>query len=318
MGCHDGCRVTLLDERFGSIRNAKHQWEEKRMASRGTTPRKVTITDLLHKKSLGRPLTMLTAYDYPGGMLVDEAGADIILVGDSVAMTVLGYPDTVSITMDEMLHHCKAVARGAQRAFLVGDMPFLSYQVDPREAIRNAGRFLKEAKMDAVKLEGGSEVLEAVRAIVQAGIPVMGHLGLTPQTATKLGGYKVQSRTAASARRLVEDALALQDAGCFALVLETVPASVARVVSTKLSIPTIGIGAGPGCDGQVLVFHDVLGLFTRFRPKFVKRYAELYPVMLQALQTYCQEVEAGSFPAAEHTFTMPEEERKGFLEDLEA
>jgi 3-methyl-2-oxobutanoate hydroxymethyltransferase len=318
MGCHDGCGVTPLDERFGSIRNAKHQWEEKRMASRGTTPRKVTITDLLHKKSLGRPLTMLTAYDYPGGMLVDEAGADIILVGDSVAMTVLGYPDTVSITMDEMLHHCKAVSRGAQRAFLVGDMPFLSYQVDPREAVRNAGRFLKEAKMDAVKLEGGSEVLDAVRAIVQAGIPVMGHLGLTPQTATKLGGYKVQSRTAASAHRLVEDALALQDAGCFALVLETVPASVARVVSTKLSIPTIGIGAGPGCDGQVLVFHDVLGLFTRFRPKFVKRYAELYPVMLQALQTYCQEVEAGSFPAAEHTFTMPEEERKGFLEDLEA
>lgn len=261
---------------------------------------------------------MLTAYDYPAGALVDAAGADMILVGDSVAMTVLGHPDTVSITMEEMLHHCKAVARGAQRAFLVGDMPFLSYQVDIPEAIRNAGRFLKEAKMDAVKLEGGKEVLATSQAIVRAGIPVMGHLGLTPQTATQLGGYKVQGRTAASARRLVEDALALQEAGCFAVVLEAVPAPVARVITAKLTIPTIGIGAGAACDGQVLVFHDVLGLFTRFTPKFVKRYAELYPVMLQALQTYCQEVDAGSFPAEEHTFGMSKEELQAFLEDFPA
>lgn len=269
---------------------------------------KVSILDLRQKKKEGRPITMLTAYDYPGAMLVDEAGIDMILVGDSVAMTVLGYPDTVSITMEEMLHHCKAVARGAKRAFLVGDMPFMSYQVEPKEAVRNAGRFLKEAGMDAVKLEGGQEVIESVQAITRAGIPVMGHLGLTPQTATKLGGYKVQGNTSASARRLLEDSLRLQDAGCFSLVLEAVPAPVARLVSQKLDIPTVGIGAGVECDGQVLVFHDVLGLFDRFTPRFVKRYAELRQPMLAAFQAYRDEVESRSFPTPAHSFNIDEEE----------
>ncbi|MEW5958718.1 MAG: 3-methyl-2-oxobutanoate hydroxymethyltransferase [Chloroflexota bacterium] len=276
-------------------------------------PDKVTILELQQKKQAGRPITMLTAYDYPGASLVDQAGIDIILVGDSLAMTVLGQPNTVAVTLEEMLHHCKAVARGARRAFLVGDMPFLSYQVDPIEAVRNAGRFIKEAGMDAVKLEGGSEVVDAVRAMVRAGIPVMGHLGLTPQTATKLGGYKVQAKTSAAARQLLENALALQEAGCFAIVLEAVPAQVGELVSRKLSIPTIGIGAGPGCDGQVLVFHDVLGLFDRFTPKFVKRYAELHQSILAALQAYRQEVESRDFPTAAHCYQVDEQELAAFL-----
>jgi 3-methyl-2-oxobutanoate hydroxymethyltransferase len=273
-----------------------------------TVSQKVSILDLRQKKKEGRPITMLTAYDYPGAMLVDEAGIDMILVGDSVAMTVLGYPDTVSITMEEMLHHCKAVARGAKRAFLVGDMPFMSYQVEPKEAVRNAGRFLKEASMDAVKLEGGQDVIDSVQAITRAGIPVMGHLGLTPQTATKLGGYKVQGNTSASARRLLEDSLRLQEAGCFSLVLEAVPAPVARLISQKLDIPTVGIGAGVDCDGQVLVFHDVLGLFDRFTPRFVKRYTELRQLMLAAFQAYRDEVESRTFPTPAHSFNIDEEE----------
>ncbi len=275
--------------------------------------KKVSILDFQKKKANKQPLTMLTAYDYPGATLVDEAGIDIILVGDSLAMTVLGYPNTVSITVDEMLHHCKAVARGAKRAFLVGDMPFMSYQVDLTESIRNAGRFLKEGNMDAVKVEGGREVVEAVQAIVQAGIPVMGHVGLTPQTATKLGGFKVQAKTATAAQQLLEDALALQEAGCFALVLEAIPTSVGQMVSQKLSIPTIGIGAGPGCDGQVLVFHDVLGLFDRFVPKFVKQYALLRQPILDAFQAYKTEVEAGTFPTEAHSYTIDEEELQLFL-----
>ena len=277
---------------------------------------KVSIPELQQKKKDGRPITMLTAYDYPGAMLVDEAGIDMILVGDSLAMTVLGYTNTVSITMDEMLHHCKAVARGAQRAFLVGDMPFMSYQVEPAEAVRNAGRFLKEAGMDAVKLEGGLEVLDSVRAIIRAGIPVMGHLGLTPQTATKLGGYKVQGSTAAGARHLLDDALALQEAGCFSLVLEAVPAPVGRLVSQRLAIPTVGIGAGAGCDGQVLVFHDVLGLFDRFTPRFVKRYAELRQPTLAAFQAFRDEVENHAFPTADHSFNISDEEWRLFEQGL--
>ncbi len=272
------------------------------------TAHKVSILELQQKKREGRPISMLTAYDYPGAMLVDEAGIDMILVGDSLAMTVLGHPNTVAVTMEEMLHHCKAVARGARRAFLVGDMPFMSYQVEPAEAVRNAGRFLKEGGMDAVKLEGGEEVLAAVRAIVRAGMPVMGHLGLTPQTATKLGGYKVQARTAEAAEQLRAEALALQEAGCFALVLEAVPAPVGQAVSRQLDIPTIGIGAGPGCDGQVLVFHDMLGLFDRFTPRFVKRYAELRQPMLAALRAFREEVERRDFPTAAHSFSMNEEE----------
>lgn len=270
--------------------------------------KKVSILDLQQKKVEQKPITMLTAYDYPGAKLVDEAGIDLILVGDSLAMTVLGHPDTVSVTMEEMLHHCKAVARGAERAFLVGDMPFMSYQIDRSEAVRNAGRLLKEGRMDAIKLEGGREVVDTVRAIVNAGIPVMGHLGLTPQTATKLGGFKVQAKTAEAAKRLIDDALALQDAGCFAIVLEAIPAPIAEAVSKKLAIPTIGIGAGVGCDGQVLVFHDVLGLFDRFTPKFVKRYAELHQPIIDAFRTYREEVESRAFPTAAHSFTIPEAE----------
>jgi 3-methyl-2-oxobutanoate hydroxymethyltransferase len=278
-----------------------------------TMAEKVSILDLQRKKVEKQPISMLTAYDYPGALLVDEAGIDLILVGDSLAMTVLGHPNTVSVTVDEMLHHCKAVARGARRAFLIGDMPFMSYQVERGEAVRNAGRFLKEGNMDSIKLEGGREVAETVRAIVAAGIPVMGHLGLTPQSATKLGGFKVQGKTAAAAQRLLEDALILEEAGCFAVVLEAIPAPVAKTVTAKLTIPTIGIGAGPHCDGQVLVFHDVLGLFDRFTPKFAKRYAELRPATLAAFQAYRQEVEAGEFPTTAHSFSIDEAELKLFL-----
>ena len=263
---------------------------------------KVLISDLQQKKNNKHPITMLTAYDYPSAILVDEAGLDIILVGDSVAMTVLGHPDTVSITVDEMLHHCKAVARGAKRAFLIGDMPFLSYQIDAKEAIRNAGRFIKEARMDAVKLEGGREVMVSVRAIIAAGIPVMWHLVLTPQTATKLGGYKVQGKTEKSAKRMLEDAVALQQAGCFALVLEAVPSKLAAAITAEINIPTIGIGAGPACDGQVLVFHDILGLFDQFTPRFVKQYANLREPILNAIRNYRQEVESGIFPTDSHSF----------------
>ena len=257
---------------------------------------------------------MLTAYDYPAAKLVDEAGVDAILVGDTLAMTVLGHRDTVSVTVDDMLHHCKAVARGASRALLVGDMPFMSYQVSRREAVRNAGRYLKEAHMDAVKLEGGVELAGTVRAIVAAGVPVMGHVGLTPQTATKLGGYKVQATSAEAALKLCDDALALQDAGCFAVVLEAVPAPVAQAVTEKLTIPTIGIGAGAGCAGQVLVFHDVLGLFDDFVPKFVKQFAQLREPMLQALEAFRCEVESGEFPGDAHSYAMDASELRRFLQ----
>lgn len=275
-----------------------------------TVSPKVSILDLQRKKEEGQPISMLTAYDYPGALLADEAGIDLILVGDSLAMTVLGHPNTVAVTVDEMLHHCKAVARGTKRAFTVGDMPFMSYQVERSEAVRNAGHFLKEGNMDSIKLEGGREVADTVRAIVAAGIPVMGHIGLTPQSATKLGGFKVQGKSAEAARRLLEDALLLEEAGCFAIVLEAIPAAVGRVVSQKLTIPTIGIGAGPDCDGQVLVFHDILGLFDRFTPRFVKRYANLRQPILEALQTYRREVEAREFPTPAHSFTIDEAEMR--------
>jgi len=277
-------------------------------------PRKVSLQDFQRKRDKGEPISMLTAYDYPAARLVDEAGVDAILVGDTLAMTVLGHRDTVSVTVDDMLHHCKAVARGASRALLVGDMPFMSYQVSRPEAVRNAGRYMKEAHMDAVKLEGGIQVAETVRAIVSAGVPVMGHVGLTPQTATQLGGYKVQAATAEAALKLRDDALALQEAGCFAVVLEAVPAAVAQVVTERMSIPTIGIGAGAGCSGQVLVFHDVLGLFDDFVPKFVKQFGQLREPMLKALTAYRCEVEAGEFPGQAHSYTMDESELRRFLE----
>ena len=232
-------------------------------------------------------------------------------------MVVLGYQNTLPVTMDEMLHHCRAVARGAQYAMLVGDMPFMSYQVSTEAAVRNAGRFLQEGGMEAVKLEGGRERLEAVRAITGAGIPVMGHLGLTPQSVNQLGGFRPQGKSAAAAKRLLEDALLLEEAGCFSLVLESVPSRLAELVSKKIAIPTFGIGAGIGCDGQVLVTHDLLGLFDRFTPRFVKKYADFHGEMRRAFGEFIDDVQAGSFPAAEHSVEMDDAEWQELLKDLE-
>jgi 3-methyl-2-oxobutanoate hydroxymethyltransferase len=256
---------------------------------------------------------MLTAYDYPTASAVDQAGVDAILVGDSLGMVVLGYPNTLPVTMEDMLHHCRAVARGAKFAMLIGDMPFMSYQTAPQDALRNAGRFLQEAGMDAVKLEGGRERLDAVQHIVSAGIPVMGHLGLTPQSVHQLGGFRPQGRDSAAANRLLEDALLLQEAGCFSLVLESIPARLAKLVSERLEIPTIGIGAGVDCDGQVLVTHDMLGLFDRFTPRFVKKYADLHGEMQRAITSYREEVSNRLFPADEHSVEMSAEEWAHFL-----
>ena len=274
---------------------------------------KVTIPALVTKKQQGSPITMLTAYDYSSALLVDKAGMDIILVGDSLAMVMMGLDSTNPVTMEVMLHHGRMVARGAKQAFLVGDMPFMSFQVSVEEAVRNAGRFLQEGGMEAVKLEGGQAMADRVRAITQAGIPVMGHIGLTPQSVSSLGGYKVQGKTAVAAYTLLQDALALQEAGCFSLVLEAVPAPVAAEISRRLAIPTLGIGAGAGCDGQVLVYHDLLGLFDKFQPKFVKQYAHIGEQILQALSQYRQEVTEKTFPAESHTFAMPDEELAQFL-----
>ena len=279
-----------------------------------TERKKVTTKAFRLKKSKGEIITMLTAYDYATAQAVDQAGIDAILVGDSLGMVGLGYENTLPVTMDDMLHHCKAVARGAKTALLIGDMPFMSYQVSVEEAVRNAGRFLQEGGMDAVKLEGGRDRAEAVRAIVGSGIPVQGHLGLTPQSVHQLGGYSPQAKTVASATRLIEDAEILEQAGCFSLVLESIPARLGQLVSKQLAIPTIGIGAGPNCDGQVLVIHDILGLFDRFTPRFVKRYAELHAQMGAAIAEYRDEVQAGSFPAAEHTVDMPEDDWQGVIE----
>jgi 3-methyl-2-oxobutanoate hydroxymethyltransferase len=260
---------------------------------------------------------MLTAYDYPTALAMDRAGVDAILVGDSLGMVVLGYDTTLPVTMDDMLHHCKAVARGAKSAHLVGDMPFLSYQVSPAEAVRNAGRFLQEAGMDAVKLEGGANMAVTIEAIVSAGIPVMGHIGLTPQSVHQLGGFKTQGKSAEAARRLVEDAQRLEEAGCYALVLEAIPDRVAELITRRLRIPTIGIGAGLGCDGQVLVTHDLLGLFDRFTPKFVKQYARLHAVMAEAFEAYIADVQSGQFPAPEHAHAMDDDEYQALLEELD-
>jgi len=281
-----------------------------------SSERRMTTLDMRLKKERGLPITWLTAYDYPTALAIDRAGMDGILVGDSLGMVVLGYATTLPVTMDEMIHHCKAVARGARRALLVGDMPFLSYQVSPEEAVRNAGRFLQEGGMDAVKLEGGESILPSLQAIIAAGIPVMGHLGLTPQSIHQLGGYRVQGKTAAAARRLIEDALRLERAGCFSIVLESIPARLGQLVSRRLGIPTIGIGAGAGCDGQVLVTHDLLGLFDRFTPKFAKRYADFNGEMARAFNRYREEVEQHAFPAAEHSAEMPDEEWHALLADL--
>jgi 3-methyl-2-oxobutanoate hydroxymethyltransferase len=275
--------------------------------------KKVTTLTLRQKKNQGIPIAMLTGYDYSTALALDRAGVDAILVGDSLGMVVLGYDNTLPVTMDEMLHHCRAVARGTKSALLIGDMPFMSYQVSVEEAVRNAGRFLQEGDVDAVKLEGGRIRCKAIQAITEAGIPVMGHLGLTPQSVHQLGGFRPQGKTASSAKHLLEDALLLEQAGCFSIVLESVPARVAENISRKLSIPTIGIGAGPGCDGQVLVTHDLLGLFERFTPKFVKKYADLNAEMQSAFTAYLTEVRERVFPSAEHTTEMTDEEWEQFV-----
>jgi len=279
--------------------------------------KKVTILDLQQRKNKGIPLSMVTAYDYAAAVFADKAEIDIVLVGDSLGMVMLGLEDTVAVTMNEMLHHGRAVSRGAKYAFLVGDMPFLSYEVTTAEAIRNAGRFLKEAGMDAVKLEGGQEMAGTIRAIVNAKIPVMGHIGLTPQAVSQLSGFRVQGKTAVSAQKLLDDALALQEAGCFAIVLEAMPAPVARAISQRLRVPTIGIGAGVDCDGQVLVYHDLLGLFDRFQPRFVKQYANLSQTIVEALTAYREDVATRRFPAEEHTYSMDAAEEAAFMEELE-
>jgi 3-methyl-2-oxobutanoate hydroxymethyltransferase len=277
---------------------------------------KVTTRTLMAKKQRGEPITMLTAYDYPTALAVDRAEIDVLLVGDSLAMVVLGLENTLPVTMDDMLHHCRAVARGAKYAMRIGDMPFMSYQVSVEEAVRNAGRFLQEAGMDAVKLEGGRERADAVRAIVDTGIPVMGHLGLTPQSVHQLGGFRAQGRSAAAARRLLEDALILQEAGCFSVLFECIPSRLAGLLTQRLEVPTIGIGAGPGCDGQVLVTHDLLGLFDRFTPKFVKKYADLNDEIARALGAYRDDVAARAFPAAEHSVEMDEAEWQALLQEV--
>jgi 3-methyl-2-oxobutanoate hydroxymethyltransferase len=273
---------------------------------------KTTVLTFAEKHRRREPITMLTAYDYPTARIVDEAGVDGILVGDSLAMVVLGHPNTLSVTMEEMLHHARAVSRGAQRALLIGDMPFMSYQADAAEAVHNAGRFV-QAGMDAVKLEGGRAYVETVRAIVRAGIPVQGHVGLTPQSLNALGGWRVQGRTADAARRIMDDALALEDGGCFSIVLEGLPYKLAAHITDRLGIPTIGIGAGARTGGQVLVLHDILGLYDKLTPKFAKRYADLAGAAAEAVAAYKREVQERGFPDRAHSYALPEDEWEVFL-----
>ncbi|MBI5025471.1 MAG: 3-methyl-2-oxobutanoate hydroxymethyltransferase [Nitrospirae bacterium] len=263
---------------------------------------KITLNEFFRKKVEKQKITMLTAYDYPFAQIVDEAGIDAILVGDSLGMVVQGLENTLPVTMDEMIYHTKMVSRAVKNAMVIGDMPFMSYQVSVEDAVRNAGRFLKEAGAQAVKMEGGAEVLKHINAMTKADIPVMAHIGLTPQSIYRIGGYKIQGKTEEAARRLIEEAHAVEDAGAFSLILEAIPADLAKKITSELRIPTIGIGAGPYCDGQVLVIHDVIGLFERFVPKFVKRYANLKEEALNAIRTYKEEVEKGIFPSDEHSF----------------
>lgn len=269
--------------------------------------KKVTVPDIQAAKGK-RKLVMLTAYDYPIGLLADKAGMDIILVGDSVGMTTLGYESTLPVTMDMMIHHAKAVRRAVRYALLIGDMPFMSYQTSVAEAVYNAGRFLKEAECEAVKLEGGEEVCDKVRAIVQSGIPVMGHLGLTPQSLHRFGGFKTQGRDFSSAQQIIKDAQALEEAGVFAILLEAIPDRVAKIITERSRVPIIGIGAGPWVDGQLLIVHDLLGFFERFQPRFSKKYCDLNKIILEALTTFKTEVESGVFPGPEHCFTIKDEE----------
>ncbi len=269
---------------------------------------KVTLGHLAAKKQTGRRITMLTCYDYTMALLVDEAGIDISLVGDSLANVMLGYGSTIPVTLEEIIHHAAAVSRGTRRAFLIGDMPFMTYNISVEEAIRNCGRVIKEAGMEAVKLEGGREVAPVVKAVVDAGIPVMAHMGFTPQTAVKLGGSVIQGRDAAAAQRLIDDARILEDAGAFSLVLECVPDRVAKKITESTSMITIGIGAGPHCDGQVLVTHDMLGLTRGKKLKFVQRYADFAQGYLDAFRKYIEDVETGKFPTVEHSFAIKDDE----------
>jgi 3-methyl-2-oxobutanoate hydroxymethyltransferase len=282
-------------------------------------PGKLPLTELAELKRRHQPIVMVTAYDAASGRIADAAGIDLILVGDTAAMVVLGHESTtVPVTMEEMLFMTRAVSRGAKRPLVIGDMPFGSYQVSDEDAVRNAIRFLKEGGADVVKLEGAGPSLSRVQAIVGAGVPVMGHIGLTPQSATMLGGFKAQGRTAEKALRLYQDALALEAAGCFALVLEAVPAPVAARITAALTIPTIGIGAGAGCDGQVLVYHDMLGLYAGRTPRFVKQYADIAGEIERALETYADEVRTGAFPGDEHTYSIPDDELEVFTAALGA
>jgi 3-methyl-2-oxobutanoate hydroxymethyltransferase len=277
---------------------------------------KLPLPELAELKRRGEKIVMVTAYDAPSARIADAAGVELILVGDSAAMVMLGHDSTVPATMEEMLMLTRAAVRGAKRPIVIADMPFGTFQVSDEHALENAVRFVKEAGADAVKLEGAGPSLSRVRTIVDAGIPVMGHIGLTPQSATALGGFKAQGRTAAQARKLVVDAQALEAAGCFALVLEAVPAAVAAEVTRRLSIPTIGIGAGGDCDGQVLVWHDLLGLYEGRSPRFVKRYAEVGEEIKRALEQYAEEVRTGRFPEEQHTYAMPEEELREFTSQV--
>jgi 3-methyl-2-oxobutanoate hydroxymethyltransferase len=270
---------------------------------------KITVQDILSMKGKQK-ITMLTAYDYPLASLIDKAGIDIILVGDSVANVVLGLDSTTKVGMSEMIHHAKAVTRAVKHALVIGDMPYESYQLNPEDSVKNARRFIEEAGCDTVKLEWFDQCLEVTAKIIKAGIAVMGHIGLTPQTADKLGGFKVQGKDAEAAQRLIRQALDLEELGCFSIVLECVPDKIAEMITKKLKIPTIGIGAGINCDGQVLVTHDLLGLFERFTPKFVKKYVNLSTLISEALENYKNEVIQGKFPGKVHTFTIKEEELK--------
>ena len=271
--------------------------------------KKITVQDILAMKGR-RKITMLTAYDYPLASLMDKAGIDIILVGDSLANVVLGLDSTTKVGMTEMIHHAKAVTRAVKHTLVVGDMPYDSYQINPGESVKNARRFIEEAKCDVVKLEWFDKCLEVTAQIIKSGIAVMGHIGLTPQTADKIGGFKVQGKDAEAAQRLIDQAIQLEKLGCFAIVLECVPDKIAEMITKKIKIPTIGIGAGVNCDGQVLVTHDLLGLFERFTPKFVKKYINLSPIITKAIEEYKNEVIQGKFPTSEHSFSIKEEELK--------
>jgi 3-methyl-2-oxobutanoate hydroxymethyltransferase len=278
--------------------------------------KRVTLTKLAEMRALGEPIVMITAYDHPSALVVEQAGVDVVLVGDSAANNVLGYPDTVPVSVEEMLMLTRAVRRGLKTPLLVGDLPFGSYEASDAQAIETAHRFVKEAGCDAVKLEGGGASADRARAIVRAGVPVMGHIGLTPQTATMLGGFRAQGRTSARARQVLDDALALQEAGCFAIVFEAIPAEVTDTIMGYMEIPVIGIGAGPSTDGQVLVLHDLLAIHDDFQPKFAKRFAAVKQEMLRGVETYAEEVRTRRFPTAEHTYGIAPEELDRFRAEL--